>query len=226
VQAGVSKQCSTNQIATFVQLGYASLSAPNTWVATQTFPANSLTLSELPQIAAQSVLGNATAVTANVTAPWTVSNSIDTVIPLTHGAITAAGDVACYNDTAGTIKDCEGTSYLVATSSAGVSIPASGTKINLTSVSLTTGTWFCSGQALVQNSGSVSSMLVGLSTTSASFPAVPFYGTTQGVGTGNNTQIAPTQILAGPATAYLVVTSNFSTGTATAYGNIVCTLVR
>jgi hypothetical protein len=45
-----------------------ALSHPNTWTGTQTFPANSLTLGELAQIAGLSVLGNCGSANANVAA--------------------------------------------------------------------------------------------------------------------------------------------------------------
>lgn len=59
--------------AAFVNTGNSGatiplLNAANTWGATQTFPTNSLTLTELPQIASGTVLGNVTGSAGNVTA--------------------------------------------------------------------------------------------------------------------------------------------------------------
>lgn len=81
-----------------------ALNHANTWTAAQTFPANSLTLSELPQGGAKAILGNATAGTANITSTGYTASSLDGTLAAVHGAITS-GNLQKSFDAAGTIAD-------------------------------------------------------------------------------------------------------------------------
>jgi hypothetical protein len=85
-------------------VGSLALGHANTWTATQTFPANSLTLAELPQVGAAKILGNPSGVTANVSAVYTGSNTSSTIIPLLSGAATS-GHCVQFADNNGSIGD-------------------------------------------------------------------------------------------------------------------------
>jgi len=69
-----------------------ALGHTNTWTATQTFPANSLTLAELPQLAGLSVLGVAGGSTANMAA---ITGAADQALIVNHaGSSLAFGTVS------------------------------------------------------------------------------------------------------------------------------------
>jgi hypothetical protein len=90
---------------------------------------NTLPLAMIVQIASKGVLGNSGASTGNVAAAWSVANTTDSIIPLLHGSLTS-GDLACWNDTAGTLKDC------------GTSLPSDVIGSSLTSLgTIGTGVW-------------------------------------------------------------------------------------
>ena len=226
IQGGVSKKCLTSQIQAYL------LGTPNTWTATQTFPAasipysalsipaNSFTLSQLPQIGAKAVLGNATSGTANVTSPWTVSNVTDTTIPLVHGT-PAAGDTACYSDTAGTLVDC--TVAPITGSASGVALVNSTSKTVASIVLTTAGNWFCFGSANVTATSLVAGN-VGLSTTTNAFGT--YYSFAAASAGALSLPAASANIISsGSTTVYLVVNMAFSSG-GTAAGQVTCNFIH
>lgn len=120
--------------------------------------------------------------------------------------------------------------YVTATS--GSVALTSGAAANVTSISLTAGDWDVNGNVyfLVGGGGTMSALLVGVSTTSATLPAIPLY-TQQGniavTSGGASTGGAPEQrlSLSGTTTVYLVANAVFS-GTVNATGFIRARRVR
>lgn len=84
----------------------SALTIPSPILSGTVAGSNTIPLSILTTIASKGVLGNATGSTGNVTVAWSVPNTTDLIIPLVHGAIATIGDLTCFNDTAGTLKDC------------------------------------------------------------------------------------------------------------------------
>ncbi|KAI3598733.1 hypothetical protein D8I24_5679 [Cupriavidus necator H850] len=109
----------------------------------------------------------------------------------------------------------------------------SGASANVTSISLTAGDWDVQGNIVFNAAGStvVSLVNAGVSTTSATLPASPFYSMFLGVNLAAGaapSSMAPVQRIsvASTTTVYLVGTAVFSTSTCTATGFIRARRVR
>lgn len=93
------------------------------------------------------------------------------------------------------------------------------TNTNLTSISLTAGDWDVTGAVVYVPAGgaSVTNLVAGASSTSATLPGVPAYGQFPSAVTSNINIIVPTQrfSLASTTTIYLVGQVTFSVGTVT-----------
>jgi hypothetical protein len=93
------------------------------------------------------------------------------------------------------------------------------TNTNLTSISLTAGDWDITGYVSYAPAGgaSVTNQVVGVSTTSATLPSVPFFAQLPNAVTSSITVIAPTQriTLTATTTVFLVGQVTFSAGTCT-----------
>ncbi|CAJ0901316.1 hypothetical protein R1479_04615 [Ralstonia mannitolilytica] len=101
----------------------------------------------------------------------------------------------------------------------------SGSATNITSLVLGPGDWEVWGNVLFQPAGStsVNSLSVGVSSASATLPAIPLYAQINNQGTGGNVGVqAPRQRfkLAGTTTIYLVTTPGFTISTMNATGVI------
>jgi hypothetical protein len=160
-----------------------------------------------------------TAVTIDNTQKVTFANAITP--STTNGIVgTTLGD----NAVAGSVGE-----YVSSTVGTGVSIPTSGTPINITSISLTAGDWDVVGAVTFQSSSTavVTYGRGGISTTSASlvFPYVGGYSNGSGsalIGAAD-LPVAVPQVrvsVSTTTTVYLCATQAFASGTTAAYGFI------
>lgn len=144
----------------------------------------------------------------------------NTVSTLTAtGLITPSGGIA--GVTNGSAAGAGQIGELITNSASGVSL-TSGVNVNCTSINLTAGDWNVWGSAyfLPAASTTQAQIIAGVSTTSATLPAIPNYSVlTISIPAGNvESQIAPHQVVnvSSSTTAYLVVNASFSISTETA----------
>lgn len=112
-------------------------------------------------------------------------------------------------------------------SASGINLPAS-TATNILSLSLTAGDWDVNAVAGIGvSSGDVTNLRLGISTTSATLPAIAtiaeanlaFYGIGFSNGANNGLPVGPTRIkVSSTTTVYLVCNPIFSTGTLNGFG--------
>lgn len=117
------------------------------------------------------------------------------------------------------------------TSTSGTVALSNGVPANITSLSLGAGDWEVMGSIQFQPAGTTvtNSVSAGISSTSATLPAVPLYTQVNNQATGVNVGlIGPSQrfSLSGTTTIYLVANAGFTTSTMNAVGNIRARRVR
>lgn len=116
----------------------------------------------------------------------------------------------------------------IITAGAAVSIPTSGTPINITQIALTPGDWDINGQVSVTASVGCSQFQGGLSSSSAALLALSDDVSNATLSLSGATTMLIAQLgltrgrisLSTPATYYLVASATFASGTAAGYGKI------
>lgn len=163
------------------------------------------------------------ATTASTGAFTTLSATGNFTPSQTNGIV---GTTTSNNANAGSVGE------YVSASPAAAAISAS-TATNITSISLTAGDWDVSGSVLFQggSGATVTAVLAGISTTSATLPAPPLYGFLGGISAPSTTaasMAAPLQriSLSSTTTVYLVGETVFTGGTTTAQGYVRARRVR